>query len=201
MWKYLGLWIVAGFLLPAAEAREPAIRKPAPDFSLVDTDGKTHRLSQYRDKIVVLEWLNHDCPAVRKHYKSGNMQKLQKTWTEEGVVWFSINSSAPGHQGHYPPDKAAALTRQKGAAPTAVLLDWHGDVGRAYGVRATPQMFVINKEGVLVYKGAVDDRPSSGAEDLAGARNYVEAALKDLAAGKSVRRPATRPYGCPVRYQ
>jgi hypothetical protein len=148
----------------------------------------------------VLEWLNHDCPFVRKHYSSGNMQSLQKKYTELGVVWLSINSSAPGKQGHCTPEKANELTTKHEAAPTAVLLDADGTVGRLYGARTTPHMYVIDAKGTLVYNGAIDDKPSTSTKDVAGAKNHVAAALDAVLAGRSPEVKTSKPYGCSVKY-
>lgn len=181
-------------------ANAPAIGKAAPEFKAVDTYGKTHSLSQYRGKWVVLEWLNHECPYVRKHYGGNAMQALQKKYAEKGVIWLSIVSSAPGNQGHFPNDKANALTKEKGAAPHAVLIDESGTVGRMYDARTTPHMFVINPQGTLVYMGGIDDKPSARASDLEGARPHVDMALQEAMAGKPVSVPTSQPYGCSVKY-
>ncbi|HEX6159011.1 MAG TPA: thioredoxin family protein [Thermoanaerobaculia bacterium] len=178
----------------------PAIGKAAPEFKAVDTYGKQHSLSQYRGKWVVLEWLNHGCPYVRKHYNNDAMQALQKKYAAKGVVWLSIVSSAPGKQGHYSNDKANELTKEKGAAPHAVLIDEAGTVGRMYDARTTPHMFVINPQGSLVYMGGIDDKPSSRASDLQGARPHVDVALQEAMAGKPVSVPTSQPYGCSVKY-
>ncbi len=176
------------------------IGKAAPEFKTVDTYGKAHTLSQYRGKWVVLEWLNHECPYVRKHYDNKVMQALQKKYADKGVVWLSIVSSAPGKQGHFPNDKANALTKEKGAAPHAVLVDEAGTVGRTYDARTTPHMFVINPEGTLLYMGAIDDKPTSRAADLKGARPHVDIALQEAMAGKPISVPTSQPYGCSVKY-
>ena len=178
----------------------PAVGKAAPEFKAVDTYGKTHALSQYRGKWVVLEWLNHGCPYVRKHYGANAMQALQKKYTGQGVVWLSIVSSAPGKQGHYSNDEANELTKEKGAAPSAVLVDEAGTVGRMYDARTTPHMFVVNPQGTLVYMGGIDDKPSARAASLEGARPHVDIALQEAMAGKPVSVPTTQPYGCDVKY-
>lgn len=178
----------------------PAIGQAAPEFKAVDTNGKAHALSQYRGKWVVLEWLNHDCPYVRKHYNSNTMQALQKKYADKGVVWLSIVSSAPGKQGHYSNAEANALTKEKGAAPHAVLVDAPGTVGRMYDARTTPHMFVINPQGTLVYKGGIDDKPTARAADLKDARPHVDIALQEAMAGKPVSVPTSQPYGCSVKY-
>jgi peroxiredoxin len=178
---------------------QAAVGQPAPAFSAVDTQGKTQALDQYKGKRVVLEWTNHDCPFVTKHY-GGNMQKLQKDYTGKGVVWLTIISSAPGKQGHVSPAQADQLTKERGAAPSAVLLDPEGKVGRAYGAKTTPHMYVIDPSGKLVYAGAIDDTPSTDPADLATARNYVTAALDAALAGKPVATTTSTPYGCSVKY-
>jgi hypothetical protein len=178
----------------------PAIGKAAPEFKAVDTYGKEHSLHQYRGKWVVLEWLNHGCPYVRKHYDNDLMQALQKKYAAKGVVWLSVVSSAPGNQGHFPNDKANALTKGKGAAPHAVLVDASGTVGRMYDARTTPHMFVINPRGELVYIGGIDDKPSRLMTLSKGARPHVDIALQEAMAGKPVSVPTSQPYGCNVKY-
>ena len=187
-----------GVTLYAAEA---VIGEKAPGFSLTDTSGNERTLSDFDDKYVVLEWLNHDCPFVRKHYDSGNMQKLQKTYVEKDVVWLSICSSAPGKQGYYEPEAANQLTEDKGAAPTAVLLDPDGTVGKQFGAKVTPHMFVIDPEGVLIYQGAIDDIPSPRSSDVAVAHNYVAGVLDAAMSGVAIERTSTKPYGCGVKYK
>ena len=197
--------IVAGALMACAEGAEadsPApnfIGKAAPAFSVADTYGRTHSLAQYRGKWVVLEWLNHECPYVRKHYDNGAMQALQKKYAGR-VVWLSVVSSAPGKQGHFPNERANELTKEKNASPYAVLVDSAGTVGRAYGARTTPHMFVINPEGNVVYMGGIDDKPSTRAADLKTARPHVDIALQEALAGKPVSVPTSQPYGCSVKY-
>jgi peroxiredoxin len=193
----LMLLATVGCAMPVEEAAEaPA----APDFALKDISGKEHKLSGYAGKFVVLEWINHGCPFVRKHYDSGNMQKLQKTYAEKGVIWLSICSSAPGKQGNYPPETWRKLTEDKGAKPTAVLLDTDGKVGRAYGAKTTPHMFVIDPKGKLIYKGAIDDDRSTSPKKAAAAKNYVAAALDAAMAGKKIEVAETRSYGCSGKY-
>ena len=178
----------------------PAIGKPAPEFKAVDTYGKEHSVSQYRGKWVVLEWLNHGCPYVRKHYDNKVMQALQKKYTDKGVVWLSVVSSKPGKQGHYSNDKANALTKENGAAPNSVLVDAAGTVGRMYDARTTPHMFVINPEGTLLYMGGIDDKPNTRASDFKDARPHVDIALQEAMAGKPVSVTTSQPYGCNVKY-
>ncbi len=196
--------ILAGFFLvlsPLSRAGEAPLGKPAPGFSLPDSTGKTHSLSGYKGKIIVLEWLNHGCPFVKKHYNSGNMQKLQKTYSAKGVIWFSVISSAPGKQGYQTPEEATETVKQKKAAPKAVLLDPEGTVGKLYGAKTTPHMFIIDSDGVLVYNGGIDDIRSTNTDDIAKAKNYVRMALDELLAGKEVTVQTSQPYGCSVKYK
>ena len=192
--------VAAVAVAPALVSARAVVGQPAPPFTLADTHGKSHRLADFSGKRVVLEWWNHECPFVNKHYGGGSMQKLQKEWTGKGVVWLTISSSAPGEQGHVDAARADALMKEKGAAPTAVLLDPDGTVGRAYGARTTPHMFVVDAKGTLVYAGGIDDKPSTDQADLATATNYVQAALEDLAVGRTVAVPTSEPYGCAVKY-
>jgi AhpC/TSA family len=179
----------------------PRVGQLAPDFTGTDSNGKTVSLHEYRGRTVVLEWSNHECPFVGKHYRSGNMQALQKDATRDGVVWLTILSSAPGTQGSVSAEQANELTRSRGAAPTAVVLDPTGAIGKEYAARTTPHMFVIDKTGMLAYMGGIDDRPTTEVGDVAGARNYVRLALTAVAEGKPVADPVTRPYGCSVKYR
>jgi len=179
---------------------ESTVGQPAPDFTLKDTSGKEHKLSDLKGKFVVLEWINYGCPFVKKHYDSQNMQKLQKDAAARDVVWLTICSSAPGKQGHFPPAEAAAKTKDYGAAAAAYLLDEDGTVGKLYGAKTTPDMFVINPEGVLIYKGAIDDNSSPDAAAIKDAKNYVTAALAEASAGQPVSTSSTKPYGCSVKY-
>ncbi len=175
--------------------------KIAPDFTLKDSNGNDVALSRYQGKFVVLEWLNYDCPFVNKHYNSGNMQNLQKTYTGKGVIWLSIISSAQKQQGYYEAVDVNRLNAQKKASPTAILLDQDGAVGKLYGAQTTPHMFVIDPKGILVYQGAIDDIRSTNPDDVAKAKNYVSAALDESMAGKPVSMPSTKSYGCSVKYQ
>jgi len=187
-------------LSPLSVVAKPEVGQPAPGFMATDTSGKTWSLADLAGKAAILEWTNHDCPYVRKHYASGNMQVLQRQARAAGYLWLSVISSAPGKQGHVSPAEADALTKGRGAAPTAMLLDTDGAMGRAYGAQTTPHMYVIDGSGTLVYMGGIDDRPTSDPADLDGAVNYVRLAMADLAAGKKVTNPVTRPYGCSVKY-
>ena len=202
MTRNLFLAAVVGVALSAAaQARVAEVGQPAPDFTLTDVDGKTHSLSEYRGKIVVLEWVNPECPFVQKHYnKTGNLPRLQKTYTGEGVIWLSINSAAPGKQGDFEPAQVKAWMQQVSAAPTDYFRDSSGMVGHLYGARNTPHLFIINRDGTLVYAGGIDSIASARPEDIAQATNYVDAAMADLTAGRPVAQANTRPYGCSVKY-
>ena len=172
----------------------------APSFSVVDAHGNMHSLSDYAGQWVILEWLNHGCPFVRKHYDGNNMQELQKKYTDQGVVWLSVVSSAPGTQGYMEPEQTLKTAEEKGAAPTAILLDSDGTMGRAYDARVTPQMYIINPDGILEYNGAIDDRPTARVRDLEGAHNFVVAAMTSLMNGEPVEVTTNTPYGCTVKY-
>ncbi|MCI0549226.1 MAG: redoxin domain-containing protein [Candidatus Rokubacteria bacterium] len=174
--------------------------KPAPGFTLPSTTGAQVSLADQRGKIVVLEWTNHDCPYVKKHYETGNMQALQREATGQGIIWFTVVSSAPGEQGFVTAAQADELTASRKAAPTAVLLDPKGTAGRAYGATNTPHMYVITRDGVLAYAGAIDDKPTTRRADVQGAQNYVRAAIQSVTSGQPVKTPATRAYGCTVKY-
>src|SRR5882672_6857502 len=186
MRKVISFVFIPVLMVAAALAGGPSVGKISPEFSLLDTNGQTVSLKNYRGKYVVLEWTNYSCPFVRKHYQSGNMQALQKEETAQGVVWLSINSSAAGKEGNMSPDEWKSAIKEKGAAPTTVLLDGDGKVGKMYGATNTPHMFVIDPKGVLIYKGAIDDKPTTDPEDVKGAHNYVRAALAEAMAGKPV---------------
>jgi len=172
----------------------------APDFTLTDTHGNSHSLSDFRGQTVVLEWTNHECPYVKKHYESGNMQQLQADATADGVVWLTILSSAPGKQGHTSPEEANDIIRKHGAKATARLLDYNGTVGRLYDAKTTPEMFIIDANGMIRYDGAIDDKPSFNPKSLEGATNYVTATLMAMANGEEIAVTSTPPYGCSVKY-
>lgn len=172
----------------------------APDVSVVDTAGQMHKLSDFRGKTVVLEWTNADCPYVKKHYGAGNMQALQKEAADEGAVWLSVISSAPGKQGHVSPARADELTTSRSAMPTAVLLDSDGAKGRAYAAKTTPHMYVIKGDGTMAYQGAIDSNGSHDPATIPGATNYVRAALASLKSGTPIAKPVTKAYGCSVKY-
>jgi len=190
-----------GVVAPRRSAANVAtVGAAAPTFTLTSSNGPTISLADQRGKIVVLEWTNHDCPYVRKHYDTSNMQNLQKEAAGQGVVWLSVISSAPGTQGHVSARQANELTKTRNASPTAVLFDPTGTVGKAYGATNTPHMYVITKDGLLAYAGAIDDKPTSRRSDVETAQNYVRPALAAVAAGQPVKTPLTRAYGCTIKY-
>lgn len=181
-------------------AESPRVGAAAPAFSVADAKGKAHSLAEYKGKYVVLEWFNPECPFVKKHYGSGNMQKLQEEYTGKGVVWLSIDSSAPGKEGNLTPDAANKQMSEWKMNHTTLLLDPEGKAGQSYGAKNTPHMFIINPEGKIVYEGAIDSKPTANPSDIASATNYVKAALDEALAGKPVTNPTTKPYGCSVKY-
>jgi peroxiredoxin len=193
--------LAASLMVSPPAAAAPAIGEPAPPFSVKTAGGETRSLADYAGKIVVLEWTNHDCPYVRKHYGSGNMQALQREAAGDGVVWLTVISSAPGEQGYVQGPEAKRIAEKAGAGPSEILLDPEGVMGRAYGAKTTPHMYVIDEDGRLVYMGGIDDRPTADPDDIKGARNYVAAALADLAADRPVAAASRRPYGCSVKYR
>ncbi|MDP9100236.1 MAG: thioredoxin family protein [Verrucomicrobiota bacterium] len=193
------LTLAASTALFAADS--PAVGTTAPDFSLTDSKGKTQTVSQYKGKYVVLEWFNPDCPFVKKHYGSGNMQKLQEEFTAKGVIWLSIDSSAPGLEGNLSPDQAEKKMAEWKTKQTALVLDPDGKAGRTYGAKNTPHMFVINPEGKIIYEGAIDSKATPNPSDIANSTNYVKVALEESLAGKTVSNANTKPYGCSVKYK
>src|SRR5437588_2428604 len=182
-------------------ADSPPVGAAAPDFSLPDAAGKTHSLSEYKGKYVVLEWFNPECPFVKKHYGSGNMQKLQSEYTGKGVVWLTIDSNAPGSEGNLSPEQAQKVIKDWKTKQTALLLDPEGKAGRTYNARNTPHMFVINPEGKIIYEGAIDSKASPNPADIPSSTNYVKVALDESMSGKPVSKADTRPYGCSVKYK
>src|SRR3982750_368204 len=182
-------------------ADSPPVGSNAPHFSLPDVKGKTRALSEFKGKYVVLEWFNPECPFVKKHYGSGNMQKLQQEYTGKGVVWLSIDSSAPGTEGNLTGEQAEKISTAWKTHQTAFLLDPEGKAGRAYGAKNTPHMFIINPEGKIVYEGAIDNKPTPNPSDISSSTNYVKAALEESLAGKTVSNANTKPYGCSVKYK
>jgi peroxiredoxin len=181
-------------------ADSPPVGSTAPDFSVTDSKGKTQSLSQYKGKYVVLEWFNPDCPFVKKHYGGGNMQKLQEEFTGKGVVWLSVDSSAPGKEGNLSPEQAEKKMTEWKTKSSAFLIDADGKAGQAYGAKNTPHMFVINPEGKIIYEGAIDSKASPNPADIPTSTNYVRVALDEAMSGKKVSNPTTRPYGCSVKY-
>jgi peroxiredoxin len=195
------LAVLASLVTTAAFASEsPSVGSAAPDFSAPDTKGATHSLSEYKGKYVVLEWFNPECPFVKKHYGPGNMQKLQEEFTGKGVVWLSIDSSAPGKEGNLTPEQAEKKMSEWKTRSTALLLDQDGKVGQAYGAKNTPHMFVINPEGKVIYEGAIDSKATPNPADIPLSTNYVKVALDESLAGKPVTTAQTKPYGCSVKY-
>jgi peroxiredoxin len=195
-----GFAVLSFASMPYASQAAPNINKKAPEFTGTDSNGKTHRLGDYKGSIVVLEWFNHECPFVEKHYATKNMQKLQKHARKNGIVWLSVVSSAPGEQGFAKPAEARDISKKVGANHSAKILDSSGVIGRKYGAQTTPHMYVIDKKGDLVYMGGIDNKPSTQHEDVKTAKNHVKAALDDVLSGKTVRNPVTEPYGCSVKY-
>lgn len=201
MRELLGL-VVAVVLAVGINAVHAAVGpgQSAPDFVLADLDGAPRRLQDYRGKLVVLEWFNSACPFVGKHYGSGNMQRLQTAYTAQGVIWFTINSTAAEHNNYRDAESSRTILDAWTAAPSAYLLDPEGIVGRQYGARTTPHMFVIDPAGTVIYAGGIDDTPSTSRSDIAGAKNYVAAALDDALAGRKVGTAFAPPYGCAIKY-
>ena len=189
-------------LLLATTCAAWAVRvgEAAPEFTAADSHGQTHKLSEYRGKYVVLEWTNNGCPYTRKHYDSGNMQALQKEWTAKGVVWLTILSSHPGAQGYMTATQENAYVTRVHAAPTAAILDPSGAIGHLYDAKTTPDMYIIDPSGKLIYAGAIDNKPTIDTADVKDANNYVSAALKEALAGQAIAVSYTRPYGCSVKY-
>lgn len=181
-------------------AKLATVGQKAPEFTLTDASGKKVSLADYKDKYVVLEWVNFDCPFVRKHYDSKNMQGLQGTYTGQEVVWLSICSSAPGKQGYFEGETLTKRIKEEGMKSTDYLVDADGAVGRLYDAKTTPSMYVIDPKGVIIYAGAIDDKPSANPDDVKGAMNYVSEALTAAKAGKAVSTSWTKSYGCSVKY-
>jgi peroxiredoxin len=188
-------------LLAASMSLAVEIGKPAPEFTGKTFDGKTVKLSELKGNLVVLEWHNQNCPYVKKHYDSNNMQKLQAEWRNKGVKWVTVISSAPGSQGYVTPEEEAKYLKEKNASPDAVIMDTDGKIGSAFGAKTTPHMFIVDKAGLLVYNGAIDDKNTSDAEDIPKSKNYVSAALGEAMLGKPVSVASTTPYGCGVKYK
>jgi peroxiredoxin len=197
MKRLIALAVIAA--LPAAVFANAVVGQPAPAFAATGVAGKPVSLADYKGKLVVLEWHNPGCPFVQKHYNSGNMQSLQKKYGSD-VVWLAVNSTNTGASDYLPPDKLSALMKGFNAAPADYLMDASGKVGKAYGAKTTPHMYIIDRDGKLLYNGAIDDKRSTSVEDVKTAKNYVVAALEEIKAGKPVSTPSTAPYGCSVKY-
>jgi len=200
MKRYSTALILSLLTLFSLAAFAAKVGESAPGFSASESNGQTRKLSDYKGKFVVLEWTNQGCPYTRKHYDSGNMQKLQKYWTQKGVVWLTVVSSAAGAQGYVTAAQENDYLKKVNASPTAVLLDPRGDLGHLYEAKTTPHMYIIDPKGNLIYNGAIDDKATTETSDIAGATNYVSEALEQAMAGKPVANAATRPYGCSVKY-
>jgi glutathione peroxidase-family protein len=195
--KYASMLVLFTLAVFASDAK---VGEAAPNFTLTDSNGNEHSLSDFNGKYVVLEWINYDCPFVKKHYDSGNMQMLQKKYTEKGVVWLAINSSAEGKQGNFSNEEINSRSKEHNANFTAYLVDSSGEVGKMYGAKTTPHMYVISPEGSLIYAGGIDDIPSTDIDDIETANNYVSAALDASMNGKDVAVKVSQPYGCSVKY-
>lgn len=202
MKRLMGLiCIMSAFLaVPAMALQGPAIGESAPVFKETDIAGESVTIGGEGDQLTVLEWTNHQCPFVRKHYSTENMQTLQKHAHKHGVEWITIISSAKGKQGHVSAEKAAEIAKERGAKPSHIIRDVKGEIGRAYGAKTTPHMYVVDKEGNIAYKGAIDSINSANPDDVENADNYVKAAIEALKAGEVPAKQVTRPYGCSVKY-
>jgi peroxiredoxin len=192
--------LLAALIVPALAHAAANVDAPAPAFTATTADGKTVSLADYKGKTVVLEWTNHDCPYVKKHYGSGNMQSQQKSAASQGVVWLQVISSAPGQQGHVDGATALKLNTDRGAVPTATLLDPKGEIGKAYGAQTTPHMYVIRPDGTLAYKGGIDSLATADKDDIGKAEPYVTQALAAVSSGRKIEKASTRPYGCSIKY-
>lgn len=195
------LFALPALLLAATAQAAPSVGQPAPDFTLQDTSGKPVRLSDYRGKYVVLEWTNPGCPYVRKHYDSGNMAATQQDAAAKGVVWLSINSTEKDSGDYLQPAKLVAWQKERKVQPTATLMDGEGTVGKAYGARTTPHMYIVDPQGRLAYAGGIDSIPSSSRDDIAKAVNYVKQGLAEATSGKAISAATTRAYGCSIKYK
>lgn len=187
-------------VLALRPAETATVGQPAPAWTLSDQEGKSHELADYKGKYVVLEWYNKDCPFVKKHYGSGNMQKLQKWAKDKGVVWLSVISSKEGKQGYLTADQAKEVMKENRIESAAIVFDTDGKVGKAYGAKTTPHMYVIDTKGTLIYNGGIDDKATPSAADIATSRNHVKEALEEALAGKQVSVQTSQPYGCSVKY-
>lgn len=199
---FKGLSILAtGLLIGFVALGNAVVGKPAPDFSVMDATGKTRTLSEFKGKNVVLEWYNKDCPYVKKHYGSGNMQKVQSELTSKGVVWLTVISSAKGQQGYLSSEEALKNAQTAGAKADAILIDDSGKMGRSYGAKTTPHMYMIDGKGTLRYNGAIDSNDSADPSTIAKSENYIVAAANSLLKGEKIAKDSTKPYGCSVKYQ
>ncbi len=198
-WKQLVLAAALAIAIPLARA-DVINGESAPDFTLTDINGQTHTLASYQGKMVILEWINHGCPFVANQYGTGTMQALQKEARDNGIVWLSICSTAPEKPDYLTPAQWQTTAQEKGGSADAILIDPDGTVGRLYGAKTTPHMYIIQQDGTLLYQGAIDDTPSTRPQDIPTAKNYVRAALGDIAAGRPIQTPLTKPYGCSVKY-
>jgi glutathione peroxidase-family protein len=196
--KFVILFLV--FISGLVFAQQAKLNESAPDFKLTDSNGSEHSLSDLAEKIVVLEWINYDCPFVKKHYDSKNMQSLQEKYTEEGIIWLAICSSNKGKQGNFSVEEINKRSKNHDAKFTAYLIDEDGKVGKMYGAKTTPHMYIIDKSGKLVYAGGIDDKATTDVEDIEGSKNYISVALDELLAGKTVSVQSSTPYGCSVKY-
>ena len=192
---------IATFATASLAHAAASVGQPAPDFTLTDTGGKTVKLSDFKGKHVVLEWNNPGCPFVRKHYDTANMQTLQKEASGKEVVWLAINSTATSHQDYLAPAKLGQWMTEQKATPRATLMDESGTVGKSYGARTTPHMYMVNPQGTLIYAGGIDSIPSASTADIKTATNYVRVGLNEALAGKPLSKPTTQPYGCSVKYK
>ena len=199
IWLKLGL-LAAGLLAAGVAAAQAAVGQAAPAFGLTDTQGRPVKLADFKGKHVILEWVNPGCPYVQKHYSSGNMPATQKAARGKDVVWLAINSTATDHRDYLEPDKLSAWLKGRDAAMNATLMDADGKVGRAYGARTTPHMYLIDPQGKLLYAGAIDSIPSANAADIRNATNYVNQALGEALAGKPITKPTSQAYGCSIKY-
>lgn len=198
--KIISFMLITFFMMTLSFAQKAEIDAKAPDFRLLDSNGNEHSLSDFIGKNVVLEWINYDCPFVKKHYDSKNMQTLQEKYTQQGVIWLAICSSAEGKQGNFSNDEINKRSEDHNAKFTAYLIDEDGKVGKMYGAKTTPHMFIVNSEGILVYAGGIDDIKSTDIKDIEKAKNYVATALDELLEGKEVTTKTSEPYGCSVKY-
>ncbi|HSP42088.1 MAG TPA: thioredoxin family protein [Luteolibacter sp.] len=190
--------IAGAFALITAHAAE--IGQAAPDFSVKNVKGETVSLADFKDKVVVIEWINYGCPFVKKHYDSGNMPALQEKYTAKDVVWLTVNSAAEGKQGYHAPAEMAEIATKHGNKASHFLMDTDGKMGKAYDAKVTPHMYIIHKDGKLVYNGAIDSNPSAKTEDVATADKWFADALDAVLAGKEVSNAKNKPYGCGVKY-